>query len=149
MKPYAEVARVYVNDSCAGLESWQVIAYTFAVTLLAVWLLDFLFQEESEYGRLTHLQFVNNAHKDTRFSTLYPFMVYIIFIYAVVLTFYRPMPGATEFSDWATTDSSWVSFMDTKFGLVCSLLLCGLRLPVVGKYSRSLVWFHISFIWTL
>ena len=28
---------------------------------------------------------------------------------AVVLTFYSPTPGATEFSDRATTDRGWVS----------------------------------------
>ena len=47
------------------------------------------------------------------------------------------MPKATEFSDRATTDRYWVSVntnavMDKMCGLVYSLLLCRLRLPVVG-----------------
>ena len=62
---------------------------------------------------------------------------------SVVLTFYSPTPGATEFSYWATTDRDWVSdlvltLMDTKFGLLCSLLLCRLGLPAAGKKSTPL-----------
>ena len=39
-------------------------------------------------------------------------------------------PDATEFPVGATTDRGWVS---VKYRLVCSLLLCRPRLPVVGK----------------
>ena len=52
------------------------------------------------------------------------------------------MPGATEFSDRATTDEVGLvlTLMDKKFGLLCSLLLCRLGLPVAGKKSTHLVY---------
>ena len=40
---YADQARGKVNDLCSGLEAWQVMAYSVGVTLLLVWLYNFLF----------------------------------------------------------------------------------------------------------
>ncbi len=47
LKVYVEDLRISINTICTGLEAWQIIAFTFGFTLLAVWLYDFLFQEES------------------------------------------------------------------------------------------------------
>ncbi|XP_072051008.1 sphingosine-1-phosphate lyase 1-like [Amphiura filiformis] len=40
---YLGEARVKVNDLCAGLEAWQVIALSVGVTLITVWFINFLF----------------------------------------------------------------------------------------------------------
>ncbi len=47
LKVYAEDLRISINTTCSGLEAWQIIAFTFGFTLLAVWLYDFLLQEDS------------------------------------------------------------------------------------------------------
>ena len=62
-------------------------------------------------------------------------------IHSVVLTFYSPTPGATEFSYWVpqTEIGLMLTLMDKKFGLVCSLLLCRLQLPAAGKRSAPLI----------
>jgi hypothetical protein len=46
--PYLDHARIFINKQCTGLEAWQVIFYTLGITLVLVWLRDFLFREESE-----------------------------------------------------------------------------------------------------
>ncbi|XP_069466838.1 sphingosine-1-phosphate lyase 1 [Ambystoma mexicanum] len=48
---YLEEARIFVNDRCEGAEPWQLIASTLIATLLAVWLKEFLFQDESLFSR--------------------------------------------------------------------------------------------------
>lgn len=49
---YIEEARRFVNSQCAGLEPWQIIAATLLSTLGAVWLKEFLFQQESLTSRV-------------------------------------------------------------------------------------------------
>ncbi|XP_052766123.1 sphingosine-1-phosphate lyase 1-like isoform X1 [Mya arenaria] len=44
--PYLEDVRVKVNTSCSQLEGWQIIAYTFGLTLILVSIYNFLFDEE-------------------------------------------------------------------------------------------------------
>lgn len=48
---YLEKARHFVNEKCKDAEPWQLIASTLVVTLLAVWLHGFLFQDESLFSR--------------------------------------------------------------------------------------------------
>ncbi len=44
--PYLEILRVHINESCRGLESWQVIAFTFGVTMVLMWTWSFLFKPD-------------------------------------------------------------------------------------------------------
>ncbi|KAH0623544.1 hypothetical protein JD844_006409 [Phrynosoma platyrhinos] len=48
---YLNKTRNDVNEKCAGIEPWQLIASTVATTLLLVWLHAFLFQPESLTSR--------------------------------------------------------------------------------------------------
>ncbi len=45
---YGNMARTEVNNLCFGLEPWQVMAYTFAATTVALWLLQFLESDKRE-----------------------------------------------------------------------------------------------------
>ena len=48
--PYLELARLHINESCKGLEAWQIGAYAVGLTLIVVWIWEFLFQpDDSEY----------------------------------------------------------------------------------------------------
>ena len=44
--PYLEDARSRVNAQCASLEAWQIIAYTFGVTLILISIYNFIFDAE-------------------------------------------------------------------------------------------------------
>lgn len=35
---YSNQTRVFINEACVGLEPWQVAAYTFGTTCVAVWI---------------------------------------------------------------------------------------------------------------
>mgnify|MGYP001550980424 CR=1 FL=1 len=48
LKPHIQVILYEINHACRGLEPWQIIAFTFGVTLILTWIYDFLFQEESK-----------------------------------------------------------------------------------------------------
>lgn len=50
--PYVEDARLKVNAGCAQLEGWQIIAYTFGVTLILVSIYNFIFDEEKSMNNL-------------------------------------------------------------------------------------------------
>ncbi|KAI3363008.1 hypothetical protein L3Q82_011671, partial [Scortum barcoo] len=51
---YLEQGRRQVNSHCGELEPWQIIGATFITTLGAVWIKDFLFQQESNPPHVTH-----------------------------------------------------------------------------------------------
>ena len=60
VKPYLEVARSHINDTCAGLEPWQIIAFTFGITVLVFWIWDFLFQQEKSEFHQFHVSLSNS-----------------------------------------------------------------------------------------
>ncbi|XP_074648039.1 sphingosine-1-phosphate lyase 1-like [Tubulanus polymorphus] len=45
--PYIELARLHINERCNGLEAWQIIFYTFGITMILVWLHGQLFKQVS------------------------------------------------------------------------------------------------------
>ncbi|XP_013384760.2 sphingosine-1-phosphate lyase 1 isoform X2 [Lingula anatina] len=59
VQPYFEVFRLYMNDLCEGFEPWQIIIVTFGLTVVLVWLKEFLFQDESLLERAKKFFFRN------------------------------------------------------------------------------------------
>jgi len=59
----AEYVRSNINDVCSGLESWQIIAFTFATTLLTVYIWEFLFQEKQSLLVRIKKSFFKNIKK--------------------------------------------------------------------------------------
>nr|XP_020457054.1 sphingosine-1-phosphate lyase 1-like [Monopterus albus] len=49
---YMEEGQRWVNSHCAHLEPWQIIGATVFITLGAVWVKSFLFQQESLTSRI-------------------------------------------------------------------------------------------------
>ena len=78
---YADIARVRVNKSCQGLEAWQIITFTFGVTLLLTWIYDFLFQQDEckyfDVRKIIHPESLQNDSNETilqpRFRTVHLF----------------------------------------------------------------------------